>query len=213
MNPTLRHVRPPGRTTLILLSLLFLGLSLAAWTKFQKPSRWARLAVIPENSVTVDHETTFITLTNDGLMQRGRQFAAWQINRGRGIRFPALAPNITLFGLANLYSSVATMSAGIIIPLEFDEERPLYPINCVLTKEPTDVGTFRAALEDVLNYNGVVGIQEGNLLRLVKKYWLRTNSVAKPDADVIVQQSGATNESQPVRPETNRTSVAAGSGR
>ena len=48
---------------------------------------------------------------------------------------------------------------------------------------------------------------------IVERNGVRTLRVYRPTASLMAEPDGSANRSQPVRPETNRTSVAAGSGR
>ena len=185
---------------------------LLVWNDFQMSPR-PRLTVIPASAVSLGHLTQFISLTNGALMEKGTRFANGQIAKIRGYRFPALNPEINVAGLVNLYRSVDTLSAGIMMPVEFVDLKVRFPTNCLLTNAATPLRSFRPALEEALGYNGIVAIREGPLLRLVKSEWLRTNSLQNSHVELSAEPNGAANGSQPSRSETNRTSSAAGSRR
>jgi hypothetical protein len=201
MKPTLKGITLRRRYILALFSTaVLLCLLLLVWNSFQISPR-PRLRVLPANAVTRSHHTQFIALTNGAPMEKGKRFVGWRIAKIRGYRFPALSGEISVGGLANLYRSVDTLSAGIMIPLEFGLLKARFPPNCPLTNAPTSLRTFRPALEEALCYNGIVGIREGRLLRLVKSEWLRTNSnsVENPEAGLSVERGTAPNAAPPHR--------------
>ena len=202
MRPTPKLITLGRRYILALLStVILLCLLLLFWKNFQKPAQ-PRLMVFPANAVTLIHQTQFITQTNRGaLLDRGKRFMDWEIAKYRGHDFPALSTTITLAGLVNLYNSVDTLSTSIMMPVEFFRLQARFPSDCLLTRAPTSLRTFRPAVEEALCYNGIVGIQEGTLLRLVKSKWLRTNSnlMPTPNAGLIFEPGATSNAAPPHR--------------
>ena len=181
MKPNRNWARIGRWSSAILFSIvLFLSLLLAVWNYLQMSGQARRLVVLQSNAVTVSHRTRFMAITNGPPIERVKRFANWQIDKLRGQRFPALSPEITVLGLANLYRSIDLRSAGMIVPLEFGDLKARFPTNCVLTNKATSVGAFRSGLEETLAHNGIVGLREGSRLRLVKKEWVRTNATSDP---------------------------------
>jgi hypothetical protein len=169
-------------TTRIFCAVLCAGMLIGLWlvlsARRDRPVRQG-LVVLPASAVIINHPAQFIAFTNGGLVDRGKRFANWQVSHYEGYRFPALSREITVGGLANLYRSMHTLTPGLMVPLELLDQKALFPTNCPLTNGPTSLPVFRRALGEALNYNGLVGVREGPLLKLVKKEWVQTNS-ARP---------------------------------
>ncbi len=177
------HLSSGRAGTLVLLTILAAGALTAIWCTMlshaRQPDR-ARLVVFQADALILRHPTLFITLTNGSLADRAKRFAGWELSRYRGFRFPALSQELTLGGLANLYRSVDTISPGVEVPLEFFQLKASFTTNCVLTNAQTRLPVFRRALEEALCHNGVVGIRDGPLLKLVKQEWVQANSAGSP---------------------------------
>jgi hypothetical protein len=126
--------------------------------------------------VTINHSAQFITLTNGGLVDRFKRFASWRVAQYRGYRYGPVYREIDIGGLANLYRDTHALAVGVMVPLELADQRAIFPTNCPLTNNETRLPIARRALEEVLCYNGLVGVREGPLLKLVKKEWVQTTS-------------------------------------
>jgi len=180
-------------TTLILCAVLCAGVLAAIWSAVLRHPRQPvqpRLIVLQANAISLSHAAQFIALTNGAVMNRGKRFASWQLSKYRGLRFPVLSQEITVAGLANLYRSVDALSPGVMIPLEFFELKACFPTNCVLTNAQTSLPVFRRALEESLCHNGVVGVRDGPILKLVKREWVQMGSAASPHSSSVVQPNG-----------------------
>ena len=79
-------------------------------------------------------------------MEKGKRFVGWRIAKIRGYRFPALSGEISVGGLANLYRSVDTLSAGIMIPLEFGLLKARFPPQLSPDQRTNEPANFPAGL-------------------------------------------------------------------
>jgi len=197
-----RRLRFLVPATIVLLLVAFIT-SYQLYERIKALDSSREITLLPPDAVTITHQTQFVTVTNGAFFDRTRRYLNWQVAKVRGSQFPPLSAEITLGGLANLYRSVDTLNAGIMVSWEFFDLTARFPTNCVLTNAQTSLRAFRPALQQVLRYNHVVGVREWPLLRLVKSEWVHTNftgNLALP-------------WSEPVRSQTNQTAAAAGSHR
>jgi hypothetical protein len=179
MKPRLPRLCLGKASTLIFWAVLCAGLSIGIWLVLRARPELVvrpRFTVLQASTVTINHSAQFITLTNGGLVDRCKRFASWQVSKYQGYRYPVVYREIDIGGLANLYRDTHALSPGVMVPLELVDQKALFPTNCPLTNTQTSLAVARRALEELLCYNGLVGVREGPLLKLVKKEWVQTAS-------------------------------------
>ena len=140
--------------------------------------------------MTVIHQTQYVAFTNRTLGDRWQRFAVLEVRKLRGQRMPALPAKISLGVIVGHYRYVHPLGGAMLVPVDFLQQTVCWPTNSILTNASTRLWHAGPALEEVLVYNGIVGIREGPAVRLVKKEWVQTNSVTNPHSGFDRSTSG-----------------------